>query len=555
MKLTPVYVITDSEGRAELEVEGTLEQTVDAALSTFGKHTPVIFSGDLEQMKKSDRHEDTSQERLSNPPHPKGFGEGLAMRALGPNFWSPARENQATGRTEPAVPRTYSRDEVERAYPMNEEGLRAAWDALRPHFPRKGEFSRIIRNGPRAGERLLIGDTYETPAGMSKAFLVANAKTLKAAEGIAQREEGYEGIEATLNNRIPPSLSKGLAFLPWALVKDTLDDGSLRFPQWGGVPELHKTLGVCVGSSATCRKSCLVYAGQNQAVEHNNLIKGDRLMGLLREPLAFIRMMLDSMQKHVKACKADGSVGYFRPNILSDIPWEVLFPELWSYPEFKNLSIYDYTKVEGRDTDFLGRMSAEHGADPMLDQTLRYDLTFSFSGTNAEIMESELQRGRRLALVFLRQLKSGSLKPSKSTGKVNFKAAESFNNMRFLGKKIIDGDEHDLRPLDPQGTIVGLRFKSLRGKESGSRRQQLERAGEFVIGGEDAITAQDRDGGRLGYGLPRYAEGKRVKLDIAAGGKNVKWVVEGFDDGHGNIIAAGTPLQQGVPLESLYDQG
>jgi hypothetical protein len=540
MKLTPVYVITDSEGQAELEVDGTLEQTVDAALSAYGKHTQIVFSGDLEQMKLEKRHEATEQERLSNPPQLPGFYENAAMRALDVHgegrFWIKAHPGQGPNRDKeiPARPRTYSRDEVERRFPMTDAGLREAWAALKPHFPKKGDFSRIIRSGERKGERLLIGDTYETPAGMSKAFLVANAKTLKAAEGIAQREEGYEGIEATLNNKIPPSLSKGLAFLPHALVKN---EG--YYPQWGGVPQLKGTLGVCVGSSEACRTSCLIYAGQNQAVEHNNLIKGDRLMSLLKQPEAFIRMMIDSMQKHVKATAKDGSVPYFRPNILSDIPWELLYPELWTYPEFENLSIYDYTKLAGRDTESLGYLQASRGADPMLDGALRYDLTYSFSGVNAEMMEHELARGMRLAIVFLRTLKSGSLKPSKKTGKVNFKAAESFNNMRFLGQRIIDGDEHDLRPLDPQGTVVGLRFKSLRGKTAGSRAEQIARAGEFVVGSKG--------------GLPKYAEGKRVHLSPE--GKTVKYVVEGFDDGHGNVITAGTPQQQGVPEQALYDVG
>lgn len=543
MKLTPVYVITDEDGEPELEVEGTLEQTVETALSQYGKETPIYFSGDLEQMKREARHEKTVQTRLSNPPLPPGHWESMALRALGPNFWTPERRDATTGSMVPAMPRTISREEVERAFPMTDEGLRAAWEALRPYFPKQGDFSRVIRSGARAGQDLLIGDTYESPAGMSKAFLVANAKTLKAKEGLEQRE-GATGIEATVNNRIPPSLSKGLAFLPHKLVKN-MD----YFPQWNGVPMLTGN-GVCVGSSEACRTTCLVYAGQNQAVEHNNLIKGDRLLGFLHEPLAFIRMMIDSMQKHVESCARLGLVPYFRPNILSDIPWEYLFPELWTYRDFENLSVYDYTKLPGRQTEFLGKMLSSKGADPMLNGALRYDLTFSFSGENGEIMEHELDRGMRLAIVFLRGLKSGSLKPSAKTGKVNYKPAESFENMRFLGRKvlgplgrkrykIIDGDEHDLRPLDPQGTIVGLRFKSLRGKASGTRAEQLQRAGEFVVGS--------------GGGLPKHKEGKRVHL--MAKGRRVKWVVEGFDDGHGNIIVPGTPLQEGVQVETLYDVG
>jgi hypothetical protein len=570
MKLTPVYVITDSFGRAELEVEGTLEQTVDAALSVYGRHTPIVYSGDIEQMKIEERHERVrEEERL-----PNGAFDDMAMQALGSQFWHKAGIDVHTGLKTPARPRMYTKSDIDVDYPMTSEGLYAAWKALKPHFPKKGDFSRLQRNDSKDGSRkkgdvILIGDTYETPAGMSQAFLVANAKTVKAASGIDQREDADEGVSVTVHNRIAPSLSKGLAFLPHALAKR--ED---LFPQWNGVPGLKEEVGVCVGSSDTCRKSCLVYAGQNQAVEHNNLIKGDRLLGLLREPKAFIRMMVDSMIRHVKACKQAGMVPYFRPNILSDIPWEVLYPELWDYPEFKNMSVYDYTKVGGRNTSILGKLSSERGADPMLNGKSRYDLTFSFSGGNAHLMQKELDRGMRLAIVFLRQLKSGSLKPSATTGKVNYKAAESFDNMRFMGQRIIDGDEHDLRPLDPQGTVVGLRFKSLRGKESGSRSQQIATAGDFVVGGMEALTVNvgGPRANKPGYGLPRYAENKRVEIYAPEGAHNLKWkvtgkdrennpannvkyLVEAFDDGHGNIICAGTPQQQGVSLASLFDIG
>ena len=112
MKLTPVYVVTDSEGQAELEVDGTLEQTVEAALSAYGKHTQIVFSGDLEQMKLEKRHEDTRQERLSNPPQLPGFYESLAIstaRASSGSRPSLARGRTRTRRSPPARRRTRAR--------------------------------------------------------------------------------------------------------------------------------------------------------------------------------------------------------------------------------------------------------------------------------------------------------------------------------------------------------------------------------------------------------------------------------------------------------------
>jgi hypothetical protein len=66
--------------------------------------------------------------------------------------------------------------------------------------------------------------------------------------------------------------------------------------------------------------------------------------------------------------------------VLSDIPWELVCPELFEL--FPDLGFYDYTKVPGRT-----------GFD-------NYDLTFSFSGTNERQTKSEIARGHRVAVVY-----------------------------------------------------------------------------------------------------------------------------------------------------------
>jgi hypothetical protein len=37
----------------------------------------------------------------------------------------------------------------------------------------------------------------------------------------------------------------------------------------------------------------------------------------------------------------------------------------------------------------------------------------------------------------------------------------------YLGRPVIDGDEHDLRFLDPSGVVVGLRAKGKARKQRG----------------------------------------------------------------------------------------
>jgi hypothetical protein len=36
--------------------------------------------------------------------------------------------------------------------------------------------------------------------------------------------------------------------------------------------------------------------------------------------------------------------------------------------------------------------------------------------------------------------------------------------IQFMGRKVIDGDAYDMRYLDEQGVIVGLKFKKVRNK-------------------------------------------------------------------------------------------
>lgn len=573
MKLQPVYAIADANGNVEEVVDGSLEQTVEKALSLYGRHTPVYFNGDVEQLQKEGLHRKTVQRsaagvgggeggRADNPIRSaRTYGQLLGgsgarsgsyfmadeqLRILGPKFWDDAARG----------PRVYTVAEVFGLYPDDKVGLKKAWAKLRPYFPERGDVKVLSASYGDAGGRSsragrskrgaamgegepltgsaediaqharkvfkiekpiqrvsehggeievqfssmtlhidrssggsyttgIVGGSYDTPAGLSDALLVSNAKTEKAVEGVD-----------TALQHIPPSLSKGLAFLPFSMVNSVIKDKAVR--QLHGLPTL-PALGVCIGSSAECRKSCLVWAGQNQAVAHNNIVKGMRLGALLSEPAAFIRMTIDSIRKHIKACEKAGQVPYFRPNILSDLPWELFFPDLWRV--FPELAVYDYTKEPNRETRHLGHL--DWRAKGATENALRYDLTFSFAGDNMPDVRDELSAGRRVAVVFLRGLKHGT------KGEKGYVAPEPFPE-RFLGQEVIDGDAHDLRPLDPQGTVVGLRFKSLRGALSGQRGEQIRRAGSFVV---------------------------------AAPKHDPKQIVEIFVDDHGNLITAVTPVQ------------
>ncbi len=96
---------------------------------------------------------------------------------------------------------------------------------------------------------------------------------------------------------------------------------------------------------------------------------------------------------------------------------------------FPLIPFYDYTKVSKR--------------FDMLNKYDNYDLTYSFSGHNMLHCLDLLSKGNgRVAMVF-----EGKVLPTS-----------------FMGYKVIDGDEYDMRYLDEQGVIVGLKFKKVRNK-------------------------------------------------------------------------------------------
>jgi len=180
----------------------------------------------------------------------------------------------------------------------------------------------------------------------------------------------------------------------------------------------------CASSNAYCRSSCLVYTGQNVADPYNNALKVATSVALIEDPVAFMRMLVGAIEwfknDRREECNQDAC---FRLNVYSDLPWELIYPEL--FERFEETWFYDYTKVEGRSTPD------------------NYDLTFSYAGTNWPASKRELERGRRLAVVFVSHRLKGYELPAS-----------------WRGHEVIDGTIHDFRFTDPGRVIVGLRYKA-----------------------------------------------------------------------------------------------
>lgn len=185
----------------------------------------------------------------------------------------------------------------------------------------------------------------------------------------------------------------------------------------------------CSGSSAACRSTCLVLTGQQLT---NFAAKLAYTKALMEQPAAFCAMLYLACRQFFYGKSKNPVSRFVRLNVLSDIPWEMVFPSLFDLiPDGR---WYDYTKVSP-----LGR-----------DQPQNYDWTFSFSGTNWAECERVLQAGYRVAMVF------APMDPSKGHTK---KTRLADLPATFMGWPVIDGDGDDMRPLDPGGVIVGLRYK------------------------------------------------------------------------------------------------
>lgn len=309
-------------------------------------------------------------------------------------------------------------------------------------------FQVKIQAGQHKGK---IVKAYDTAGTMRANFLTENAKLGKAVKGV--RSLG-----------VKPGLSRGPNLLPHRLA---LDLSKKHLPMSG--------LGFCVGSNEACRSTCLVYTGNNPVADSQVPVKLARSEALVKEPVAWLRMFISAIEWHVAYCRERRLKPYVRPNVLSDIPWEFVFPDLFDI--FPKTQHYDYTKVAGR----------HEGAT-------NYDLTFSFSGTNDRLVEHELGRKHRIAVVFWLEKPCARYKKSKICDKPS--------DLTFLGQKVIDGDTHDFRPLDPPGSIIGLSYK-----------------------------------------IPMVA-GRRIPKPT---GHAAKFVVETFRDADtGALLVAGTPAQLGA---------
>lgn len=138
------------------------------------------------------------------------------------------------------------------------------------------------------------------------------------------------------------------------------------------------------------------------------------------------QLVLDVRKATIKAAKA-GLVPVFRLNGTSDIPFENVPVEGFRniMERFAGVQFYDYTKRPNR-----SRLPAN------------YHLTFSLADGNAHEAKLALANGMNVAAVFR----------DKQT-------VAHYEAQGFMGSPVFNGDETDLRFLDPAGHVIALYAK------------------------------------------------------------------------------------------------
>ena len=189
----------------------------------------------------------------------------------------------------------------------------------------------------------------------------------------------------------------------------------------------------CPKATAGCKAACLNTAGRGgmfKRGESTNVIqearkRKTRLFFENRD--VFLAILEDDICKAIKQAEKKGLIPVFRLNGTSDLAWE----KYGIIQKFPNVQFYDYTKILGRKVNGLAN----------------YHLTFSAADGNDADVRKAIAQGYNVATVF--GIKKNSPMPE-----------------TYEGLPVFNGDDSDLRFLDPKGVVVGLYAKGKAKKDT-----------------------------------------------------------------------------------------
>ena len=199
----------------------------------------------------------------------------------------------------------------------------------------------------------------------------------------------------------------------------------------------------CAKRTDGCTEACLNLAGRGgmfKRGENTNVIQQARIRKtkmFFENRVEFMTTLVKDIELGIKQSKKMELVPVFRLNGTSDLAWEKyevvrngkLFRNIFT--AFPEVQFYDYTKI-------LGRKVKEYS---------NYQLTISAADGNDSDVLRAMNEGLNVAVVF--GIKKTLPMP-----------------VDYLSRPVFNGDESDLRFLDPKGVIVGLYAKGKAKKDT-----------------------------------------------------------------------------------------
>lgn len=235
-----------------------------------------------------------------------------------------------------------------------------------------------------------------------------------------KREFGFQQLltgNSKLNKRTQNFKAKGLSFAPYNM------SGRNVCPMAG-----------------FCAQVCVLWFAGRTVMESVRLAAIARTKLFFEDRATFMELLFMAVAKFRRECLADGFRAFVRLNAAADLAWEKLCPELFT--TFHDVTFYDYTKVYNR------ALAYASGHFPS-----NYHLTFSASERSTdEQLRTLLELGANVSIV-----SDSAWNPQKGIiGRIPQTIA--IDGKRF---RVVDGDKHDFRVPDTDGTgvVVMLRAK------------------------------------------------------------------------------------------------
>ena len=199
----------------------------------------------------------------------------------------------------------------------------------------------------------------------------------------------------------------------------------------------------CPKATDGCKAACLNTAGRGgmfKKGETTNVIQIARIRKtkmFFDQRDDFMSLLVKDIELSIKQSAKVDLVPVIRLNGTSDLSWEkypvqrrgVTYDNIFA--AFADVQFYDYSKVLGRKVNHIAN----------------YTLTFSAADGNDDDVIKAIDQGYNIATVF--GVKKTDALPE-----------------TYLGLPVFNGDESDLRFLDPKGVVVGLYAKGKAKKDT-----------------------------------------------------------------------------------------